>query len=314
MAVYTRADPKHPQYPAGSEVEGVHVGGRWMPKGIGSIAFIQDAEAIRQELLNGRISDLTHPPVRGINAGYIRKARLASKREVFIKGTDVQHEMSAHWLNDVALGGLLPMLPTVQRGVQIDDISYDEPTESFVQPWMDETVAPNLRAWMRSAKQPLATIPDEQWKNLAMFDFIIGNEDRHNGNILVYGDRWLVPIDHGDGFVYQRTGYNYTLSRIHETLTGHGPEWQRFHRGDPPVDATRPFECQSCFETVGWRLTSHDRERLEHAKKALLTTDRRESHMEERWVSFLVRRINLLLNRDNISMSGEGWENMPGDR
>lgn len=75
---------------------------------------------------------------------------------------------------------------------------------------------------------PLPVVPEERILAAGFFDALIGQQDRHGGNLLVDKDR-LYLIDHG--FAFARTGDGYNLQLLQQRRVFHAPQLTDGERG-----------------------------------------------------------------------------------
>jgi hypothetical protein len=123
-------------------------------------------------------------------------------------GQDLERERAAVLINR-ALGGLVetPTMVIVpdddylgKHGVQI--AAPGRPIVHYANGQAQSLSMTEIHATQaggyRFRSQVVSGIPDEQYANLGLFDAIIGNYDRHAGNVLADSDRMqIIAIDHG---------------------------------------------------------------------------------------------------------------------
>jgi hypothetical protein len=98
---------------------------------------------------------------------------------------------AAAYLIDKAMGHIAGAPPTVQRKLGGED--------GALMAFVGDAMTANQRA------VPAGKDNDQ----LALFDNVIGNTDRHTGNLLVTNNGKLVPIDHGLAFPLQNNNQGY---------------------------------------------------------------------------------------------------------
>ena len=229
-------EAKHPKYPAGAEGS---KGGEFAPKddigltsvdggGAGSAALSDEHQRIRQRLGNGEIHDLMTLEDAHINGG-IREDDCAvgtiDGMEAFLKrGQDAPSELAAFTVNRM-LGRLVNMPEMVARDFtwEVDDsgrVITDDPFTGhsqapgqlgmFYSVSSEPSGPDDVRGW-----DPLTVVmtmePGEpgveetemdagELHDLAVFDALIANNDRHRWNILTDSDGSTTAIDHGLSF------------------------------------------------------------------------------------------------------------------
>ena len=307
-------DPaKHPKWPKGTEGG---KGGKWMPKdGTATdaeptpdrhAALVDEYQQIRVRYLLGTVTDLGlfSRMGFGINGGaatsgalvYENEAGEKQRERVFIKtedmlidwevhpgitpASDVLNELAADRANEM-LGFVVNLGPSVVR---------DVPGRgwSLVQQWAPGYIASDiydpedgLRKWAQDARRA-PQIPLSEWKNLALFDCVIGNIDRHLGNLKAENGR-LFPIDHG---------YSWPT------------DW----------DATRPAFLNAASMNIvrarrGRTLTKEQKQRL-HDYKARMPQNRGflGALVGNRAIDESVRRVNYMLRYGRL-LSESDFEN-----
>jgi hypothetical protein len=184
-------DPaKHPHEPAGSGK-----GGEWAHTTGGAAVAADEAHLVEEKLLHGVIKDLKpldrKRDTHGVNWGLMGTARVGGK-VTYIKAQDPDRERAAYEVN-AAMGNLVDMPVTVvretpvalRRGKSIDGTPA-EPRAAFSVKGLGET------------EHDYSEMPRGPLRDMAVFDAVIGNNDRHLGNIL-YDPKTqhVTAIDHG---------------------------------------------------------------------------------------------------------------------
>lgn len=112
------------------------------------------------------------------------------------EGTGYKRERAAYLANIFLELDLVP--PTIIRSVEGEDGSLQQ----FIS---DSTVGYNLTEQQQSDEYII------QQKNIMhLFDYIVGNTDRHEGNFLVDKNRKVWAIDHGYAFNSNFYGFNFS--------------------------------------------------------------------------------------------------------
>lgn len=108
-----------------------------------------------------------------------------SQRPNIPAGTQSQREEAAY-LVDRRLNHFARVPPAVSAGLEGRPGSL----KLLVSQAQDTADSPEAKA----------RIPQQDYRRVAIFDHIIGNLDRHSGNVLVDGENRPIPIDHGLSF------------------------------------------------------------------------------------------------------------------
>lgn len=137
-----------------------------------TVHFLNDATGARRAVVK---------PASGL-----RREKL---RQNIPAATDIERERAAYLLNQ-HLGGLVKMPTAIVAGSGAD--------RALVLDYMDGEIGPSLSG-----------LPTKEVDNAALFDALIGNEDRHSGNYLADPNGHLVCIDHGLTFPTGPYSYNF---------------------------------------------------------------------------------------------------------
>ena len=151
-----------------------------------------DAEIVDRQILGG-----------GLNGSYIvtlsnglvatwkpesEEHRLEQRDNLEEGGHQAGREACSYGI-DKAMGHLAHVYPCVLRELQ--DAQTGDSQTGALQLFLPET--PSLRSSSTAWPTEFAAIPLTKRQNLAAFDEVTGQLDRHDGNLLRYG----IPIDHG---------------------------------------------------------------------------------------------------------------------
>jgi 8-oxo-dGTP diphosphatase len=159
----------------------------------------------------GDFTDWKENPLRGINPSYTAYTWPkddSPARPVYVKpegdfhANDLAHERAAFGLAQ-QMG--VPMPHTVVRRVPNPAFAgTDEATRRYLNPTVPASVQQTVsgealskthRPWQAARDFP------EDARRIALFDHVIGNHDRHMGNIMRDENDQLIPIDHGGAFM-----------------------------------------------------------------------------------------------------------------
>lgn len=164
------------------------------------VGALKSKEWGTSHLLSGDVTDTVPNPGRGIAASYFGKI---GSHEVFVKpqsgapsasmrgklietGRDSEREVAAFAVNKY-LGDLVPMAPTVIRDIRGTG-------KSVVADALDGEPLSAIRGGVKSLKDPA------NFLSFTLFDGLIGNLDRHAGNVFVDNTGKAYAIDHGLAF------------------------------------------------------------------------------------------------------------------
>jgi hypothetical protein len=175
--------------------------------------------------LMGPIENLRHLNTGSLNPCY---SGTINGQQVFFKAPgnsdEVRKEVGAFLLNEAG-GGLVRMLPTAAR-----DIGVGGP--AIAQPFSDgERIGDT--DWR-------SFIGTDDANDIAVFDFITSNADRHLGNVMVDADNRLVAVDHGLAFGNGMRFRDYLYPKRDIDLTARQADFcQRIANMDPAELASK---------------------------------------------------------------------------
>ncbi len=155
-------------------------------------AFLKEAEIIDQKQMESD-QGITRPWKLTLRRGDVVRFGLwknpSGLRGGFVEGW--RYEIAAYLLDKVLNLNMVP--PTIERTF------HDYP--GSCQLWIDDTRL--YRDWFEN-KENLDPFRADHWKKAGyiaqLFDNLIGNEDRHLGNVLVTADYRAILIDHSRTF------------------------------------------------------------------------------------------------------------------
>jgi hypothetical protein len=155
-------------------------------------AFLRDAEVVKQEQLSFE-QGVTEPWKLTLRQGdVVRKALWKDPTGVrggYLEGW--RYEIAAYVVDKLLDLGMVP--PTVKR--------VREGRPGSCQLWIENTALYRDLAKRDGNREAFTT---DEWKNVGyiaqFFDNLIGNEDRHSGNVLVTRDFRGILIDHSRTF------------------------------------------------------------------------------------------------------------------
>lgn len=204
-----------------------------------SVWLRQDRDAKTGEFTSGGGSDTDEPAISGVvgatadgrevsevktvggssvNAGKMFFMDIDGKGQFvkFSSPKDQAREAGARVVND-ALNGLVTM-PGATR-VEFDDLEGDAAkfggkTGLVVDLVSGDTIGPGGKQETRDDNSfaDESKVGDEELRSLALFDAVIGNVDRHNGQAMITDDKEFASVDHGASFhdnSYRGNGGNY---------------------------------------------------------------------------------------------------------
>jgi hypothetical protein len=220
-----RSDPKHPQYEAGTTVDGEHVGGQFMPKdGAGATdgtadappawqVLSDEAHNIQERLLNGAVENVKMlQQVASVDAGihsYECSVADVGGQKAFIKASyDANREYAAVLINQM-LGNYVNMPVGAYRPLPEGAVPGEEPGRMAMFSEFIEGGSGHSHAMDRT-----------EMRRIALFDAVIGNCDRHPGNVRIDTHGNMYAID--NGIAFRDHGLNEALIRSY----GHPKDWR----------------------------------------------------------------------------------------
>ena len=213
-------ESEHPRWGPGSPGG---KGGEFAPKtpsslvGGGVHVLSNNAHDLEQALLTGAITNVrphdTEVKYPGANDVAMAVAEVEGVT-TFIKACDQDREAAAYVMN-LAMGGLVDMPVTLLR---------DTPPDLRDNMEYYGHSAPALSVYCSKAEgaphADPATMNPSQLLDMAVFDAVIGNNDRHGGNVLTEPRKSIHAIDHGLSF--QTLIQNQALQHLEARQAG---EW-----------------------------------------------------------------------------------------
>jgi hypothetical protein len=217
---------KHPKWPSGAEGG---KGGQWAPKNTGLTSWqvmSDEAQRTREALLHGDISNLVALSDVGVTGGIHEDdcaVATVGTVKVFIKrGYDAPGEVAASIVNHMLSNGSRPFIQMPEVVGRKFDWSTDEKVIKGDKQWNDR-----LQFTLTPVDNPKETVSfanfidgvsadeaqymdSESLYELAVFDSLIGNTDRHEFNVMVNRRGVVQPVDHGFAFTtYVGGGENW---------------------------------------------------------------------------------------------------------
>lgn len=119
--------------------------------------------------------------------------------------TDTKHELGAQVINEVL--NLVDMPVSIRRDLG----ALKDPRTGTS---LGEAMVMEYRSDAKTVPDPFIGADPEEMKRMGLFDAIIGNHDRHVGNVMKKNGGGLVAIDHGFAFPKQVPQGNYVAIMV----------------------------------------------------------------------------------------------------